>query len=497
MGAAQALWNTAARVLSPSNPHRERPAEPSALVNIPGRSPPLFAAPVSEAAHYSDPRRQLGRSLRISTVEGMLAEVVTVCAGGAVITGWALFLGCSPLVVGMITALPYLSQVAHPPAAWLGGRLGHRRLAIIASCLSRQVLLPLALLPFLPLSPEAKRALLVLTATTSALLNVVGNNAWVSWMGDLVPTAIRGRYFGRRTALCTLGNTAAAVLAGVLLDRAGPHGATGYVLGSLGALACLAGLATTWLMSLQHDPSAGRPPEPVQLAQALAPLRLPQTHRVLAYQICWNASVGLAASYFNFHMLKNLRMGFTLMAAYTTTVAVVRIAFLPLWGRALDRLGVRPVLIACSFGISLLPAVWLFPDPNFLWPIAIDAVLAGALWGGHNLASFALPLAFAPRAGRPYYLAAFAATGGMAFALATALGGAVLHALPAELAVLGRPLLSVQVLFLLSSVLRAAAALLSLRLEEDRAQPLRALTGLFMAHARGLRLRPLLARSRR
>ncbi len=463
----------------------------SALIGVPGRSSPLIAAPVSGNPHYENPRTRLRRSLKASTVEGILAEVVGVFTTGAVITGWALHLGCSPLTVGMLAALPYLSQVAQPFAAWLGGRVGRRRLAIWAVFLSRQLLWPLALLPLLPLSPEGRRVLLCTAATLSALLGVVGNNAWVSWMGELVPHGVRGRFFGRRTALTTLGNTAAALVAGVLLDGAGPTGATGWVLAALGAAACLCGLLTTWLMALQHDPANGQPEPPTDTRAALAPLLRPETRRVLVYQVAWNASVGLAAGYFNFHMLKNLRMGFTQMAAYTTAVAVARILFLPVWGRALDRLGVRPVLIACSFGIALLPAVWLFPTEQMLWPIAVDAVLAGVLWGGHNLAVFALPLSFAPREGRAYYVAAFTAAGGLAFAVATAAGGLLVQVLPQDVVLLGRPLLALQLVFVLSSVARAAAALLSLQLVERGAHSVLALTGLFAERARELGARPL------
>src|SRR5919201_592198 len=61
--------------------------------------------------------------------------------------------------------------------------------------ISRQTILPLALLPFLPASIAAKQALFLGCAFANAALGVAGNNAWTSWMGDLVPRAVRGRYF--------------------------------------------------------------------------------------------------------------------------------------------------------------------------------------------------------------------------------------------------------------------------------------------------------------
>ena len=83
----------------------------------------------------------------------------------------------------------------------------------------------------------------------------------------------------------------------------------------------------------------------------------------------------------------------------------------PLWGRIIDRLGARPVLIACGFGISTIPFIWLFPTPSFLWPLVVDAVVAGMLWGGHNLAMFVVPMTTTPRRGRPFYIGAIAMTG--------------------------------------------------------------------------------------
>jgi hypothetical protein len=127
------------------------------------------------------------------------------------------------------------------------------------------------------------------------------------------------------------------------------------------------------------------------------------------------------------------------------------------------------VLITCAFGVSAIPLIWLFATPTCLWPLVFDAIGAGVLWGGHNLATFALPLTVTPRAGRPFYLAAFAAASGLAFSLATAAGGALASFIPDHAVVLGRPLHSLQALFGLSALLRFGAAFLALRIHEPAA----------------------------
>ncbi len=332
-------------------------------------------------------------------------------------------------------------------------------------------------MPILPLEVDAKQRLLLAVAAASAFLGVLGNNAWVSWMGDLVPRRIRGRYFGRRTALCTLAGSTAALLCGYVLDLARRADVIGLAFSALALVAVASGAVTTWLMAQQHGIRASEPPR-FDRAAIAAPLFDPMARRLLAYQLAWNAAVGLTGAYFALHMLQNLKMGFLLIALHGAGVALVRITIGPLWGRAIDRVGSRPVLIACSFGISLIPLYWLVARPDFLWPVLIDVVYSGALWSGHALASFNLPLSIAPQKGRSFYLAAFAMAGGLAYAGATFFGGTVVQSLPQTFELFGRGVFNVHALFALSFLGRLIAAVLSTRIVEIGSQPVEALATL-------------------
>lgn len=442
-------------------PGTTSPASSAPFANVP--APGTRARAVRSGAIRS--------SLRVCTAEGVVAEVVTACAGGAVLTGWALYLGCGPLLVGAIAALPQMAQLVQLPAAWTTSLLGHRRACLWMVGLSRQALLPMVALPFLPLGDGMKQAVLVAVAALSAVLGVLGNNAWVAWMGELVPRPIRGRYFGRRTGLCLFGGAAASALCGLVLDRFRATGDAGAALSALAATACVAGVATTLLMLRQHDPSPDRPSVAPSWRSVLLPLRDPAARGLLGYQVVWNFAVGLAGSYFALHMLKNLQMGFTLMALHGTAVAGVRMIAAPLWGRAVDRFGARPVILFCSFGVAPLPLMWLLPTSDFLWPLLIDVVWSGMLWGGHGVAAFALPLSVAPRQGRPFYLAAFSVGAGVAFSAATLLGGVIAQTVPESFVLFGRPMMNLHVLFLLTSVARLGAALYGLRIVEPGSRP--------------------------
>jgi MFS family permease len=387
--------------------------------------------------------------------------------------GWALYLGCGPFWVGLLGALPFLAQLMQLPGAWLTSRHGPRPVALVTVALSRQAFLPLVVLPFLPVSPEVKRGVLIAVAAAHHGLGILCNNAWVTWMGDLVPSRVRGRYFGRRTALSTLAGALATFSVGTFLDGARTSERTGLALAALAFTACVLGALSTALMALKHQPA--RPPaKPFHADRVLQPLRDGVARRFLAYSLSWNAALGLSGPFFTLYLLEDLKLGFTLVALQGSTTALARMLSAPLWGRLIDRLGARAVLRACAFGLVLSPLLWALAGPERWWPIALDALLSGVLLSGHGLSTFALSLAVAPARERPFYHAAFAMTGGASFAVASAAGGLLVQAFPSSHLLLGVPCSALQLTFLVAALARAFAVLRSHQLMDPplRAPPL-------------------------
>jgi MFS family permease len=400
-------------------------------------------------------------------LEGISAEVVSTCSGGAVLTGWALYVRANPITLGLIVALPQAAQLVQVPAAWITSRFGSRRTALWAVGAGRQALLLLCLLPWVPADSGAREALLVVAAALSTALAVIGNNAWVAWMGELVPPRIRGRYFGGRTAVATIANATGSLLAGFTLDWARSRNMEGQALASLAFTAALGGAASSWLMARQHA-CVDHHANDGLTRDILAPWRNTRARRLLGFQLAWNAAVGLSASFFTAFMLRDLGLTFVTVATYGAITATCRVAVAPLWGRAIDRVGPGQVAVLCSIAIASLPLLWVFASPGVTWPLTIDALATGLFWSGHSLATFQLPLAIAPRRGRPYYLAAFSMSAGIAFLIATELGGAIVTRWASGARIGGLALGPYQLLFVTSSLARFAAAALSLRLLESR-----------------------------
>ena len=411
--------------------------------------------------------------MRASYAEAATAELFGACTGGAVLTAWALHLGATPFTIGLLAALPLAAQVLQLPAAWLTLTFGPKAVAIAAIGASRLLWLPLVALPFVELPLPTALHVFVGVVALAAVFGVIGNNAWTAWIGELVPGAIRGRFFSRRTVYVSVASTIASLGAAVALDSLSPRGWTGFALGGLAAVACLAGALSIYLLHRQHAPARAGAQERTDWRVLLEVARAPRARPFLRYLLSWNSAVALSAGFFSLHMLVNLRTGFALAALYGVGVATVRIISAPMWGRAVDHLGARPVLIFCSFGIAAVPAIWLFATPAFLWPLAIDVVLAGALWGGHGIATMDLTVKLSPGRERPFYLAMFAAASGLGFAIAGMLAGLLASALPERFDLFGETWNNLHVLFLLSALARVLAAAPALRIQEPGAQDVR------------------------
>jgi MFS family permease len=388
--------------------------------------------------------------------------VVVACATGTVTTAWALHLGCGTQLVGLLGALPFLAQLCQLPGAWLTARVGSRRAALATVALSRQCFLPLAALPWLPLGPEEKRAVLVACCAAHHALGILCNNAWTTWVGELVPGRVRGRYFGRRTSICTAATALATVAVGSALDRAQAAELAAPALAGLALVSCSAGALSVALMARQAGGQRGDAPR-WRLAAAIAPLRDRRARELLRYLVLWHVAVGFSAPFYGLYLLQDLRAGYTTLAWVLAVAALARMATAPAWGRAVDRVGARPVLLACTAGLALAPLSWIAAARLGSWPLLLDAIVGGALLGGHQVATFSLPLAIAPARERPHYHALFAMAGGGAFALASAAGGALVAAAP-DLLPEASGVLPLQLTFAASSAARAAAALAAARI---------------------------------
>lgn len=326
-------------------------------------------------------------SLRASIRDGIWFSVM-LGAAESYLSVLAIFLGGTPLQIALIATLPPLiGALTQLGGVKLMERGIARKVVVVRGAYAQAFswLLIMVLISALEGSPAVWGLLACAT-----IYHCVGNcitPAWNSLIGDLVPTEIRGRYFGYRNWWVGLFTLVSLLLAGICLHFARNEGSE--VLGF--QLLCLVGFAARsrsaqWL-ARHSDPSHGTATaHRFTFFQFLR--RLPRANfaRFVVFFAAMNAAVSIAGPFFSLYMLRELGMNYVLFTVISATQLFFQFVTMQWWGYFADIYGNRKLLVLCASGLCLSPFLWLL-GTHPLWLVCIQAY-AGTVWAGYNLAAF-------------------------------------------------------------------------------------------------------------
>jgi MFS-type transporter involved in bile tolerance (Atg22 family) len=164
-------------------------------------------------------RRGLGLTILASTVGAVFYTQAIVFS--LLFAGFVLELGVgNPLMSLMAATLP-LAAAAEIIMAYLIQRTGRRREFFAGGLIASRVLwLPIVMIPYFigAQHPELRVVVLLGLLVVSSVLQVAGGNAWGTWMGDLIPQTVLGRYFGFRQIFTVSAALVTGILVGLYLD---------------------------------------------------------------------------------------------------------------------------------------------------------------------------------------------------------------------------------------------------------------------------------------
>lgn len=404
------------------------------------------------------------RSMRASIWEGSLTTVFMNWTSGMALVGMLAYYGATPLQLALAACIPQLMQAASLLAPWVESRMPrHKALTISSGIAGRLMWLLPALMTLLAIPKHQGAPLILAVVAVVAFFQGFAAPIWQAWMGNTVPEAHRGHYFGVRNGICGLVGVAANLLAGRLLDLM-PEPVNYQIVVFIAVLFAIGGI---YLYSLQHEPKLP-PPRPVSMRQIVSvPLADRNFRRMLLFCVYWQPSVLLASVFVYPYFIQYMKMEFTEVAVWTAIAAVTSMIAGPQWGRLADRVGNKGVLaITCTIA-SFLPVVWMLATPGDPRVIYFSGVVEGLAWSAINPSIFNLSLATAPKDNRLPHLSVLSASIGIAGFIGGVVGGKLFELFRhVEFDVLGYHWSAYHWVFLTGIVLRSQAFWLLRRVHE-------------------------------
>lgn len=369
------------------------------------------------------------RGLRLLVIEAAFSGGAAALTTGVILTAFALHLGASNAMVGVLASAPFLAQLLQLPAISLVERLRTRKLiAIVTSLVGRAMLAVMAAAAFF----SGTVPLMIFLAAQFVLcgLGAVGSCAWNAWMRDLAPESRMGQVFARRTLLLTAISLALGLAAALALDLT-PAGsqARNLVFAGMFGVGCITGLISARVVASMPEPTMPPSPGPVRLlALFREPLRDPNFSRLLLFVASWQFAINFATPFFTVFIVRQLHFNISFVMVLSVISQIANILAVRMWGTLSDRFANKSVLAVCA-PTYVVAIVAMIGASQFetrgliqLWLIALHVVMGGAI-AGVTLTATNIALKLSPKGSATAYIAANAMVTAVAAGFAPILGG--------------------------------------------------------------------------
>jgi MFS family permease len=338
------------------------------------------------------------KSRAISIKEGC-AFSVSDGFGLRYITPYALALGASNTIVGFLTSIPSLlgnfSQLQTINAMSKVSRKKLVVLGALAQAIAWLLLILVGVLFFIfHLNSKITPALLIFVYSLLIIFGAMRAPAWNSWMKDLVPRSISGRYFGKRNRLCGLVALICMLAAGFILDYF-KHTKIflGFVM--LFAVSFLFRAISSFMLSKKYEPALKLEKEYYfSFRQFLKKMSGNNFGKFVIFVALIQLTTAIASPFFAVYMLKNLGFSYVQYTVVIISSMLFSLLFMPFWGKFADNYGNLKVVKICTAFIIAIPLLWMFSP--FIMDAGRHAIvfylfaiegLSGIAWAGFNLCS--------------------------------------------------------------------------------------------------------------
>ena len=329
--------------------------------------------------------KQIKSSLRISTVEGSWWAVMY----GMVETYFGAFfeyLKYTSYEISILSTLPiFIGAVFQNLTGWFYDILRSRKtLLIILKCI-QTITIPLIL--FAGYSSGNYFLLLAFICLYYALA-MSQMSPWTSWMGYLVPSRLRGRYFGNRSQVVRIFMLISSLLAGAILNSYEESNTfNGFMI--IFSLGMVANFGSIYYLNRQYEPENTTDDEIIEIDSSNTSMDS-GLKRFITYDSLSEFSFHVSGPLMMVYWLRDLKFDYIELAILINVSQVLGLFSMRYWGKRIDNNGSYSTIRFTSFCIGIFPMFWVgvyyLPSELILAGSIIIASLASLMFSGRALA---------------------------------------------------------------------------------------------------------------
>ena len=417
--------------------------------------------------------RKLRTDLSVCTTDGALYSFM-VGVGEMFFIPFALALGFSEVEAGLCFSIPFLLGATLQLVSPWGIKVlrSPRRWVIMCATVQSCSFVPLIIAAWMGSIPMP-----MLLATLAVYWGTAlgAGPAWTAWVGALIPSDVRPRYFGIRTRICQLATLGGLAAAGVLLwlgrfsdasqsnlqpdaAQTGPWELLAFA--GMFLLAALGRGISTRFLWLQSEPPPGNWSQ-----KTMSPLRLPlrplagPERNLLLFMLLFQIALQISSPFVGSYLIGHLHFSNTMYFVAVAVMFLCKSIASAVFGAMAASYGARRVLVIGSVLLAIHGA--LMAMPAGVWTIMLLMAGAGIAWAAYELATFLLLLDVSRPTDRTSLMTSYLFLNAGALLGGSLLGGWILRTM-------GSHEYAYTVLFLTSSLARTGILPLLRRVPEGR-----------------------------
>ena len=380
---------------------------------------------LSPSNHLTDQQVQSG--LKYFVQEGLAAEAMATFTGGTFLVAMAVLMKASNFQIGLLAALPTLTNVFQLLSIWLVQKYRNRRaISVICSFLARVPLFVIGILPFI-FSTGTSIGVLLFFLFFHYFFASISGASWNSWIRDVVPEKILGSYFSKKARVTQIVNVTLSLAIAMLIDYTKSHFPS-YELTAYAGMFIIGGvmgMIGVYFLSRAPEPTTTLKDE--KLFELLSkPLKDVNFRNLLTFHSFYAFATSLALPFFVVYMMKTVGLSFAWIIFLGLVAKFGSIFSLKFWGTFSDKYSNKTIISICAptFITCILSWTFVAMTSNHMISLALLFVIhlvSGISAAGIDLAISNMALKLAPKndaisyiSARNIVVAIFAAAGPIA-----------------------------------------------------------------------------------